>query len=201
MPCADLVQHTNFAMQRAARLVHHESYQYNINTTMCSEIEFFRDKLCPNSGIDWETPIAHFITRTSFAPVIGDSSLEGADRFSVGLGFWWHIHFPDEVVQRTLRFTTNNDDGQLVSINVLKFVTVIINYIAALHVIQTTNATDDPYPVILSITDNTSALSWTRHTCKRSRIGRLLARCFCSLLINLPMGINAQWISMVDNIN
>jgi hypothetical protein len=199
-PCADLARHTNFAMKRAARLVHHASYQYNINTTMRSEIEFFREKLCPNSGIEWETPIAHLIPRTPLATVIGDSSLEGAGGFSVGLGFWWHIHFPDEIVQRTLRFKTNNDDGQLVSINVLEFVTVIINYIAALHVIQTTNATDDPYPVILSITDNTSALSWTRHTCKRSRIGRLLARFFCSLLINSPLGINAQWISTVDNV-
>ena len=36
-PCADLARHTNFAMKRAARLVHHASYQYNINTTMRSE--------------------------------------------------------------------------------------------------------------------------------------------------------------------
>jgi hypothetical protein len=77
---------------------------------------------------------------------------------------------------------------------------VIINYIAALYIIQTTTVTDDPYPVILSITDNTSALSWTRHTCKHSRVGRLLARFFCSLLINSPLGINAQWINMVDNV-
>jgi hypothetical protein len=41
---------------------------------------------------------------------------------------------------------------------------------------------------------------WTRHTCKRSRVGRLLARFFCLLLINSPLGINAQWISTVDNV-
>jgi hypothetical protein len=60
-PCVDLARHTNFAMKRAARLVHHASYQYNINSTMHSEIKFFRDKLRPNSGTEWETPIAHLI--------------------------------------------------------------------------------------------------------------------------------------------
>jgi hypothetical protein len=50
----------------------------------------------------WETPIAHLIPRMPFATTIGDSSLEGAGGFSIILGFWWHIRFPDEVVQRTL---------------------------------------------------------------------------------------------------
>jgi hypothetical protein len=27
----------------------------------------------------------------------------------------------------------------------------------------------------------------------------MLARFFCSLLIDLPLGINSQWISMIDN--
>jgi hypothetical protein len=140
------------------------------------------------------------IPRTPFATVIANSSLEGAGGFSVALGFWWHIHFPVEVIQRTLRFQKNNDDGKLISINVLEFIMVMIGYIAALHIVRTSTVTDDPYPVILSITDNSLALSWTRHTCKRSRVGRLLARFFCSLLINSPLGINAQWISTVDNV-
>jgi hypothetical protein len=80
---------------------------------------------------------------------IRDSSLEGAGGF---WGFWWHIHFPDEVVQRTLQFKTNNDNGMLVSINVLEFVMVIINYCTALHVVWTSPVTDDPHPVILNVT-------------------------------------------------
>jgi hypothetical protein len=108
------------------------------------------------------------------------------------LGFWWHIHFPDEVVQRTLQFKTNNNNGMLVSINDLEFVTVIINYCAALHVVCTSPVTDDPDPVILNVTDNSSTLSWTLHMCKRSKIGKMLACFFCSLLINLPLGINSQ---------
>ncbi len=117
----------------------------------------------------------------------------------IALGFWWHIRFPYEVIQRTLLFKSDNEDGLMISINVLEFVTVIINYCAALHIFRTTNATEDPHPVLLNITDNASALSWTLHFCKRSRIERLLARFFCSLLINSPLGINSQWISTDDN--
>ncbi len=87
----------------------------------------------------------------------------------------------------------------LLLIKVLELVTVIINYCAALHVVRTSPVTDDPHPVILNVTDNSSALSWTLHTCKRSKIGQMLARFFCSLLINLPLGNNSQWISMIDN--
>jgi hypothetical protein len=61
------------------------------------------------------------------------------------------------------------------------------------------NPTNDPYPVLLNVTDNASALSWTTGACCKSRIGRLLACFFCSLLINSPLGINSQWISMLHN--
>ncbi len=66
------------------------------------EIEFFCNKIKPDSGIKWETPIAHLIPRTPFATTIRDSLLEGARGFPTTLGFWWHIRFPDEVIQRAL---------------------------------------------------------------------------------------------------
>jgi hypothetical protein len=158
-------------MKRAAKLTHHASYQYNIIGTMRYKIEFFCNKLKPDSGIKWETPIAHLIPQTPFARTIGDSSLEGAGGFSITLGFWWHICFMDKVVQRTLQFKTSNDNGMLMLINVLEFVMVIINYCTALHVVRTSPITDNPHPVILNVTDNSSTLSWTLHTCKRPKIG------------------------------
>jgi hypothetical protein len=60
-PWNDLAWHTSFAMKHAAKLTCHASYQYNINKTMCYEIEFFCVKLKPDSGIKWEMPIAHLI--------------------------------------------------------------------------------------------------------------------------------------------
>jgi hypothetical protein len=188
-------------MKHAAKLTHHASYQYNMNRTMRyrNRIKFFCNKLKPDSGIKWETPIAHLIPQMPFATTIRDSLLEGARGFSITLGFWWHILFPDKVVQHTLQFKTSNNNGMLVSINVLEFMMVIINYCATLHVVWTSLITDDPHPVTLNVTDNSSALSWTLHTCKRSKIGKMLAHFFCSLLIDLPLGINSQWISMIDN--
>ncbi len=65
--------------------------------------------------------------------------------------------------------------------------------------VLSTDHTNDPYPVLLNLTDNVSALSWTSGACRKSRIGHLLAHFFCLLLINNPLGINSQWISMLHN--
>ncbi len=150
-------------------------------------------------GITWEIPIAHIIPRTPTATAYGDSSLEGAGGYFIKLKFWWHISFPKEIKVWTLLHRKDNKDGRLISINVLEFLTVIINCCAALHMFTTSNIMSDPYPVLLNITDNASALSWTTNACKRSRLGRILAQFFCSLLINSPLGINSQWIPTGDN--
>ncbi len=42
-------------------------------------------------------------------------------------------------------------------------------------------------------------LNNTTGACKKSKVGRLLAWFFCSLMINLPLGINSKWISTDDN--
>ena len=55
--------------------------------------------------------------------------------YSLEFKFWWHIPVPEAVQQRTLLFKADNKDGKLISINVLKFVTVIITYSASLHVV------------------------------------------------------------------
>jgi hypothetical protein len=158
---------------------------------MRHKLEFFRDKLKPDSGISWETPIAHLIPHMPFAMAIGDSSFTRAGGFLTTLGFWWHITFPDEVIQCTLHFKSNNVDGRLILINILEFVMVIINYCAALQVVRTTAITSNSHPILLNIMDNVSASNWAIHMCKHSKIGCLLARFFCSLLINLPLGINS----------
>ena len=198
-PASEQARHISFAMKRAAQLVHHARCKYFINTSMREEIEFFRDKLRIDSGIVWGTPIAHIIPRAPSFISYGDSCLHGAGGYSLYLRFWWHLDFPQEVILRTLIHMPTNHDNSLISINVLEFVTVIISYCAALHTFRTTPATSDPYPVLLNVTDNSSALSWTAHTCRRSKIGRRLARFFCSFLINSPLGINSQWISTEDN--
>jgi len=188
-----------FALKMLAKMIHHASTKFNITKTMRYEIDFFRDELQESSETRWETPIGHIVKRSPSFVCYGDSCLDGAGGYSVDLGFVWHIKFPEKVVERTLKYRANNDDGKLISINVLEFLTVIINYIASLHVWEQTKPTEDPYPVLLNITDNCSAQRWTTTNCKGSTIGRLLSRLFCSLLINSPLGINSKWIPTADN--
>jgi hypothetical protein len=78
---------------------------------------------------------------------------------------------------------------------------VILNYCPSLHVFTTKNIIDNPHPVLLNVTINASALSWTNHSCRKSKLDRLLAKFFCSLLTNSPLGINSQWISTNNNNN
>jgi hypothetical protein len=93
-----------------------------------------------------------------------------------------------------------NDSSQnFVSINVLKYVTIKINYCGALTVYLEDGLEEDPHPVVLCITDNVSVKNWTMHTSKKSIIGRALARFFCSLMIGSDVGINAKLIATKTN--
>ena len=72
-------QHISFAPKKAVKLVHHAKFKYIINKSMRQEIEFCKDRLCPNSGIIQEPPIAYVIPQTPTALTFGNSCLEGAE--------------------------------------------------------------------------------------------------------------------------
>ena len=129
----------------------------------------------------------------------GDSCLDGGGGYSIKLSFWWHLAFPVKLVLRTLQYLPNNKDKKLISISILEFFTVIINYCAAVVVFETHVIMYDPHPIILNLTDNISALNWTMHASKDFLIGRRLARFFCFLLIDSPLGNNYKWLSTVEN--
>jgi hypothetical protein len=95
------------------------------------------------------SPITHLILRMLFATMVGNSSLDSAQGFSIALKFWWHLTFLDKNIQCSLCFGRDNSDGMLISINFLEFALVIINYCAALHIIKTTPITENPHPVLL----------------------------------------------------
>ncbi len=67
------------------------------------------------------------------------------------------------------------------------------------HCVCYTHKNDNLHPIVLCIMDNTSALNWTLCTSKKSVISRALARFFYGLLIGSRVGINAMWISTIDN--
>ncbi len=189
-----------FALKKASRMIHRSRCTYRISDLLREDIEFFRMALTPNSGIPWWSQLAHVVLRTPMGIPIGDSCLTGCGGYCVELRFWWHVAFPDHIVKRTLIYLKDDSSGNLISINALEFVTIIINYCAAYSVIDADDLFSvDQFPVVLCKTDNTSALNWASHRCKGSPLGRALGRLFVGLLMDSPLGINAEWLSTHDN--
>lgn len=195
----DNIAHINFAMKKSSQSVHRSKREYFIGKDMRAEINFLTEVLEEDSGVRWETPIAHMIKRDPTAPAYSDSCLDSGGGFSIELSFFWYLSWSRPVYLRTLKFISDQSDPRFISINALEFASVIINYCAALTVIETTDFTDDPWPVILAWCDNKSAVRWVNHACLKSEIGRVLGRFFCALLINSRLGINSKWISTKDN--
>ena len=127
--------------------------------------------------------------------------------YSYGLNFWWHYQWPLSIQQRTLKFfivkVKDYETDTLISINLLEYATVIITYAAAttalLHDPSPYNSTN-PYPTLLNLADNTSALSWMRKAANSTPSGRALSRILCAIQINNKLGLNGGFISSVDNI-
>ncbi len=186
-------------MKRAAKMVNNFGHKYLVNCTMREELNFISKALKPDSGIVFETPIAHLIPQIPIASIIGDSSLLSCSGYSTTLKLWWHLLFPPKVIARTPLPLKDNSDKSFISINRREYVTIILNYCASLIVFATHKINDDPHPIVLCVTDNTSALDWTLHMSKKLIISHALARYFCGLLIGSRVGINAKWISTIDN--
>ena len=143
--------------------------------------------------------MGHLFHCTPTFKSVGDSSCEGGGGFGIELRFWWHLSWRKEVYKRTKVFVKNNKKGRLISINVLEFKYVIVNFCAALTALELDNPTDDPHPILLNEADNTSSIRWCNHARKSSLAGRALGRFFCMLLVDSPLGINSTWISTKEN--
>ena len=115
-----------------AKLVNNSKHMYVINSTMQEELDFICQALEEDSGINFETPIAFIIPRIPTASLFGDSLLQSCGGYSLVLKIWWCVKFPQEIVMQTLNHLKNNEDSTLISINCLEYITIIINYCAAL---------------------------------------------------------------------
>ena len=69
---------------------------------MSTEIDFFCEYLCHTSSILWEILITLLIPQTPFNVIFGDSCLNEAGGYSILLGFWWHLDFPQEIKDHML---------------------------------------------------------------------------------------------------
>jgi hypothetical protein len=93
----------------------------------------------------------------------------------------------------------NDSEQNFILINVLEYVTVILNYCGALTAYLKHGPIEDPHPVVLCVTDNISTKNWATHTCKKFIIGQALAHFFCGLMVGSQGGVSAKRISMTAN--
>jgi hypothetical protein len=138
---------------------------------MREELRFIRQALQEKSKFSVKAPIAFIIPRTPSASLFGDSSLTSCGGYATDLRFWWFVPFPDEIIARTLMHLKNYSEQNFISINVLEYVTVILNYCEAFTAYPEDTMNKDPHPVVLCVTDNINAKKWMTHTCKKSIIG------------------------------
>ena len=181
-----------FAIKEAARMKHHSKRRYRLPKSLKEEIVFLR-KILQANDIRFSTPIAHIVPRDYLWETAADSCKSAGGGWSTDLKFWWHLVYPAEVLRRAR--LKNNKGGLKISINVLEFVCVIINFAAVIYICDADDIDLSDYPVLLNWCDNTAACAWANHKCKYSLIGRRLGRFFVGLLMGTKIGVQQEWIS------
>jgi hypothetical protein len=159
----------NFASKTALKMVNSHSQVYIINKMMRKQLRFIQQALQEGSKISFEAPIAFIIPRTPSASLFRDSSLTSCSSYPIDFCFWWFVPFPDEIIiKKMLLHLKNYLEQNFVSINVLEYVTEILNYCGVLTAYLEYGLIEDLHLVVLCITDNISAKNWGPLTHARS---------------------------------
>ena len=191
-----------FVQAKIDKLVWGKKDKYFIIPSMKSEIKLITYLLENPDLYRWESPIAHRAEKDPDSLTYGDACLYGGGGFSTDLGFWWQIDWPEEIQKRTLIHIKDGKSGKLISINVLEYLVVIINY-AATSVCYQESAKEKTngieYPTNLNLVDNTSADAWTSKMCTKSKEAKSLATILCSMMINNPVGLNSKYLPCTEN--
>ena len=175
-----------------------------ITKVMRAELKLIHRVLAYPKKFSLETPIAHIIQREPDFTSYGDASLEAGGGFIHNV-FWWHTEWPIEIKALTLKNITVTRKckvtSELVSINLLEFIIEVINYAAMTTLLQSKMIMcDQQFPMLINWTDNKSAQAWLRKAATRTNKGKALQRILCSIMINNPLTIKADYIEGHKNI-
>ena len=192
-------QASTFAQSETAKQIHSCMKKHWINRTLREELHIIIAAL-RSRRLNLRTPIAHLVRRDPSAIAWSDSCLYAAGGYSTTMRFWWYIEWPEEVRKHTLIYIRNNKDGKLISINVLEYAAILINYAAAYHYYHNNHDPSDPYPMVLFYADNTASEAWMEKACNSSLIGRALSRLQCAMMINNNVGLHTGHITTTNNV-
>ena len=105
------------------------------------------------------------------------------------------------IEHRTLKSVKNNKGGQLIDVNVLDYVTILINYLAAIYFLCEMNYfAIDPHSIVLLRGDNTASESWAKKGSKHSPMGQALGCLQCALMLDNQVGLKLLHISARENV-
>ena len=190
-----------FALSKIAKEIWNSKIRCFISKSLRQELQLLA-YILKNKDFKWETPIAHLIPRTPDFSAWGDSSLDAAGGFSVDLQFFWHLSWPEEIRSKTLKYFSirSKEKEKLISINLLEYVVVIVNYAIATEIIRQKNYCKIfKYQTLLNWSDNKTAISWTRKAAISTESGKALSRIFCTLCINNDINCISEYINTKDN--
>jgi len=194
-----------FAVSKLLQSVWSSKKKFHITKSLRTELKLLLYLFANRSRFPFTTPIAHIISRDPEFQALGDACLDGAGGFSTTMRFWWYVDWPPDITSRSLRHFTKNFKGlqnQLLSINLLEYVAILISYAAAVLSLRTfTYYLPHPNPTINILTDNTTALSWTKRAASSTMEGKALAFLMTSLMVHNPsLHLSASFIPGSDNI-
>jgi hypothetical protein len=171
-----------------------------IDAELRNELDFLTLVFSDRAKYRWEAPIALLIPRDPSYETLGDACLTGAGGFSLSLHFWWALEWPDYIECRTLRHLGKRS-SHLISINLLEYATIVLGLAASILAWEQLPEPKPFHPLLLMLTDNTTAESWTKRIAGlKSPQARCLARLFCHLLMFSPeFGIKTEHIEGEKN--
>jgi hypothetical protein len=188
-----------FFCKKVARVIYDSRAKTFYTTEVKEEIAFITKVFSDPITYRWESPIAHLIDREHDYEVLQDSCLTGAGGFSALLRFWWSFQWLDEIVKRT-RLARNSIHR--ISINLLEYGALIVGLAGSIVAWESLPTESRPaHPMILLLTDNTTAKSWTKRISGlKTPQGRTLARLFAHILMFSDVGVLAEHIAGEDNV-
>ena len=188
-----------FLQRNIAREIYQCKAKAHVTKNMKIELKIIHEVLLHPLKYNLTSPIAHLATRLPDFTGYSDACLEAAGAQVPALHFWWHIEWPHVIKSLTLKHLRVTRKcpltNKLISINLLEFVAEIITY-AAVTVFFSLNPSScsHPYPVLLIWTDNMSAKAWIKKAAMKTSKGMALQRILCNLMINNPVGLQADFI-------
>ena len=178
---------SSFANSKISKKIWELKTKFFITTSLKCELQLLHGIFSMHTH-QLRSPISHLIPRIPEFTAFGDACLEGAGGYSAELQFWFYIEWPEDIKKRTLKHfkrTIKIDHEKFTSINLLEYVTILVLYAAATQAVQDNKRlSKNEYPTIKIMSDNTSALSWTRKVSASTKAGAALGRLFTCLMFN-----------------